>query len=252
MDISGKVFIVTGAASGLGEGTARMLAANGAKVVLADLQEERGQAVAAELGQTFVRCDVTQEADGRRVVETATGLGKLMGLVNCAGIAPAARTVGKTGPHALELFSKVVTINLIGSFNMIRLAAEAMSANEPEATGERGVLISTASVAAFDGQIGQAAYSASKGGVVGMTLPIARDLAKTGIRNMTIAPGIFGTPMLFGMPQEVQDALAASVPFPSRLGTPADYAKLVHQIVTNEMLNGEVIRLDGAIRLAPR
>jgi len=252
MEISGKVFIVTGAASGLGEGTARMLAANGAKVVLADLQEERGQAIAAELGQTFVRCDVTQEADGRRVVEAATKLGKLMGLVNCAGIAPAARTVGKTGPHALDLFSKVVTINLVGSFNMIRLAAEAMSANEPEATGERGVLISTASVAAYDGQIGQAAYAASKGGVVGMTLPIARDLAKTGIRNMTIAPGIFGTPMLFGMPQEVQDALAASVPFPSRLGTPADYAKLVHQIVTNEMLNGEVIRLDGAIRLAPR
>jgi NAD(P)-dependent dehydrogenase (short-subunit alcohol dehydrogenase family) len=252
MEISGKVFIVTGAASGLGEGTARMLVANGAKVVLADLQEERGQAIAAELGQAFVRCDVTQEADGRRVVEAATRLGKLMGLVNCAGIAPAARTVGKTGPHALDLFSKVVTINLIGSFNMIRLAAEAMSANEPEATGERGVLISTASVAAYDGQIGQAAYAASKGGVVGMTLPIARDLAKTGIRNMTIAPGIFGTPMLFGMPQEVQDALAASVPFPSRLGTPADYAKLVHQIVTNEMLNGEVIRLDGAIRLAPR
>jgi len=252
MEISGKVFIVTGAASGLGEGTVRMLVANGAKVVLADLQEERGQAIAAELGQTFVRCDVTQEADGRRVVQAATQLGKLMGLVNCAGIAPAARTVGKAGPHALELFSKVVTINLIGSFNMIRLAAEAMSANEPEATGERGVLISTASVAAYDGQIGQAAYAASKGGVVGMTLPIARDLAKTGIRNMTIAPGIFGTPMLFGMPQEVQDALAASVPFPSRLGTPADYAKLVHQIVTNEMLNGEVIRLDGAIRLAPR
>ncbi|HEX7637899.1 MAG TPA: 3-hydroxyacyl-CoA dehydrogenase [Burkholderiaceae bacterium] len=252
MDISGKVFIVTGAASGLGEGTARMLAANGGQVVLADLQEERGQAIAAELGQTFVRCDVTQEADGRRVVEAATGLGKLVGLVNCAGIAPASRTVGKTGPHPLELFTKVVTINLVGSFNMIRLAAEAMSANEPEATGERGVLISTASVAAYDGQIGQAAYAASKGGVVGMTLPIARDLAKSGIRNMTIAPGIFGTPMLFGMPQEVQDALAASVPFPSRLGTPADYAKLVHQIVTNEMLNGEVIRLDGAIRLAPR
>jgi NAD(P)-dependent dehydrogenase (short-subunit alcohol dehydrogenase family) len=237
MEISGKVFIVTGAASGLGEGTARMLVANGAKVVLADLQEERGQAIAAELGQTFVRCDVTQEADGRRVVDAAKGLGELLGL---------------TGAHALDLFTKVVTINLIGSFNMIRLAAEAMSANEPEATGERGVLISTASVAAYDGQIGQAAYAASKGGVVGMTLPIARDLAKTGIRNMTIAPGIFGTPMLFGMPQDVQDALAANVPFPSRLGTPADYAKLVHQIVTNEMLNGEVIRLDGAIRLAPR
>jgi NAD(P)-dependent dehydrogenase (short-subunit alcohol dehydrogenase family) len=252
MEISGKVFIVTGAASGLGEGTARMLVSHGAQVVLADLQEERGQAIAAELGQVFVRCDVTQEADGRRVVDAATALGKLMGLVNCAGIAPAARTVGKTGPHALDLFAKVVTINLVGSFNMIRLAAEAMGANEPESTGERGVLISTASVAAYDGQIGQAAYAASKGGIVGMTLPIARDLAKTGIRNMTIAPGIFGTPMLFGMPQDVQDALAASVPFPSRLGTPHDYAKLVHQIVTNEMLNGEVIRLDGAIRLAPR
>jgi len=250
MDISGKVFIVTGAASGLGEGTARMLTAQGAEVVLADLQEERGQAVAKELGQTFVRCDVTQDADGRRAVAAAVGLGKLMGLVNCAGIAPASRTVGKTGAH--DLFTKVITINLVGSFNMIRLAAEAMSANEPESTGERGVLISTASVAAYDGQVGQAAYAASKGGVVGMTLPIARDLAKSGIRNMTIAPGIFGTPMLFGMAQEVQDALAASVPFPSRLGTPSDYAKLVHQIITNEMLNGEVIRLDGAIRLAPR
>jgi NAD(P)-dependent dehydrogenase (short-subunit alcohol dehydrogenase family) len=252
MEISGKVFIVTGAASGLGEGTARMLSANGAQVVIADLQEEKGRALAAELGGTFVRCDVSQEADGRAVVAAATAMGPLFGLVNCAGIAPASRTVGKTGAHALDLFSKVITVNLIGSFNMIRLAAEAMSANTPEPTGERGVLISTASVAAYDGQIGQAAYSASKGGVVGMTLPIARDLAKTGIRNMTIAPGIFGTPMLFGMPQEVQDALAASVPFPSRLGTPADYAKLVHSIITNEMLNGEVIRLDGAIRLAPK
>ena len=252
MEISGKVFIVTGAASGLGEGTARMLVANGAKVVMADLQEDRGQAVAAELGATFVRCDVTQEADGKRAVEAARGLGKLMGLVNCAGIAPASRTVGKTGAHALDLFAKVVTVNLIGSFNMIRLAATEMVRQTPQATGERGLIVNTASVAAFDGQIGQAAYSASKGGVVGMTLPIARDLAKTGIRNMTIAPGIFGTPMLFGMPQDVQDALAASVPFPSRLGTPTDYAKLVHQIITNEMLNGEVIRLDGAIRLAPR
>ena len=252
MDISGKVFIVTGAASGLGEGTARMLAANGGRVVVADLQDEAGRAVAGDIGGVFVHCDVSQEADGRRAIEAAKGLGKLMGLVNCAGIAPAARTVGKSGAHALDLFAKVVTVNLVGTFNMIRLAAEAMSANEPESTGERGVLVSTASVAAFDGQIGQAAYSASKGGVVGMTLPIARDLAKSGIRNMTIAPGIFGTPMLFGMPQDVQDALAASVPFPSRLGTPADYAKLVHQIVTNEMLNGEVIRLDGAIRLAPR
>jgi NAD(P)-dependent dehydrogenase (short-subunit alcohol dehydrogenase family) len=252
MDIAGKVFIVTGGASGLGEGTARMLASHGAKVVIADLQTDKGQALASELGGAFVRCDVSQEADGQAVVAKAVALGKLMGLVNCAGIAPAAKTVGKDGAHALHIFAKVVTVNLVGSFNMIRLAAEAMSKNAPEPTGERGVLISTASVAAFDGQIGQAAYSASKGGVVGMTLPIARDLARNGIRNMTIAPGIFGTPMLFTMPQEVQDALAASVPFPSRLGTPADYAKLVHQIVTNEMLNGEVIRLDGAIRLAPK
>ena len=252
MDISGKVFIVTGGASGLGEGTARMLAGEGGKVVVADLQAERGQALAGEIGATFITCDVSSETDGAAAVAKAVSLGKLVGLVNCAGIAPAAKTVGKDGAHALQLFAKTVTVNLIGSFNMIRLAAEAMSRNEPEPTGERGVLISTASVAAYDGQIGQAAYSASKGGVVGMTLPIARDLARNGIRNMTIAPGIFGTPMLFTMPKEVQDALAASVPFPSRLGTPADYAKLVHQIVTNEMLNGEVIRLDGAIRLAPR
>jgi NAD(P)-dependent dehydrogenase (short-subunit alcohol dehydrogenase family) len=252
MDIAGKVFIVTGGASGLGEGTARMLVAHGGAVVIADLAVDKGEALAKELGAAFVRCDVSQEADGQAVVAKAVALGKLMGLVNCAGIAPAAKTVGKEGAHPLALFSKVVTVNLIGSFNMIRLSAEAMSRNAPEATGERGVLISTASVAAFDGQIGQAAYSASKGGVVGMTLPIARDLARNGIRNMTIAPGIFGTPMLFAMPQEVQDALAAGVPFPSRLGTPADYAKLVHQIITNDMLNGEVIRLDGAIRLAPK
>jgi NAD(P)-dependent dehydrogenase (short-subunit alcohol dehydrogenase family) len=229
-----------------------MLAGNGGKVVIADLQEEAGKKVAAEIGGVFVRCDVSQEADAQAAVVAATKLGKLVGLVNCAGIAPAAKTVGKDGAHPLGLFAKTITVNLVGSFNMIRVAAEAMSRNDPEPTGERGVLISTASVAAFDGQIGQAAYSASKGGVVGMTLPIARDLARSGIRNMTIAPGIFGTPMLFGMPQEVQDALAASVPFPSRLGRPEDYAKLVHQIVTNDMLNGEVIRLDGAIRMAPK
>ena len=252
MDIQGKVFIVTGGASGLGEGTARMLAVHGAKVVVADMQADKGQAVAAEINGHFVRCDVSSEADGLAVVQQATALGKLMGLVNCAGIAPAEKTVGKHGAHSLALYQKVITVNLVGSFNMIRLAAEAMSQNAPEATGERGVLISTASVAAYDGQIGQAAYAASKGGVVGMTLPIARDLARSGIRNMTIAPGIFGTPMLFGMPQEVQDALAAGVPFPSRLGTPQDYAKLVKHIIENDMLNGEVIRLDGAIRLAPR
>ena len=253
MDIDkGKVFIVTGGASGLGEGTARMFAAHGATVVIADLQTDKGETVAREIGGAFVKCDVSQEADGQAVVAKAVSLGKLMGLVNCAGIGPAMKTLGKEGAHPLAVFAKVVTVNLVGSFNMIRLAAEAMSRNDPEPTGERGVLISTASVAAYDGQIGQAAYSASKGGVVGMTLPIARDLARNGIRNMTIAPGIFGTPMLFTMPKEVQDALAASVPFPSRLGTPADYAKLVHQIVTNDMLNGEVIRLDGAIRMAPK
>jgi NAD(P)-dependent dehydrogenase (short-subunit alcohol dehydrogenase family) len=252
MQIAGKVFIVTGGASGLGEGTARMLAREGAKVVIADLQVDKGEAIARELGGEFVKCDVSQEADGQAAVARAVSMGKLVGLVNCAGVAPAVKTVGKDGAHPLAVFSKVVTVNLIGTFNMIRLAAEAMARNQPEPTGERGVLVSTASVAAYDGQMGQAAYSASKGGVVGMTLPIARDLARNGIRNMTIAPGIFGTPMMFTMPKEVQESLAASVPFPSRLGTPEDYAKLVHQIITNEMLNGEVIRLDGAIRLAPK
>jgi NAD(P)-dependent dehydrogenase (short-subunit alcohol dehydrogenase family) len=252
MEVSGKVFIVTGGASGLGEGTARMLAANGAKVVIADMQADKGEAIAKEIAGSFVKCDVSLEADGQAVVAKAVSLGKLMGLVNCAGIAPAEKTVGKSGAHNLSVFMKCITVNLVGSFNMIRLAADAMSKNDPEATGERGVMISTASVAAYDGQIGQAAYSASKGGIVGMTLPIARDLARNGIRNMTIAPGIFGTPMMFGMPQEVQDSLAASVPFPSRLGTPQDYAKLVKHIIENDMLNGEVIRLDGAIRLAPR
>jgi len=252
VEIQGKVFIVTGGASGLGEGTARMLAAHGAHVVVADMQQELGETVAREIGGSFVQCDVSQESDAQALVAKAVAQGKLVGLVNCAGIAPAEKTVGKNGAHALSIFSKTITVNLIGSFNMIRLAAEAMAKNEPESTGERGVLISTASVAAYDGQIGQAAYAASKGGVVGMTLPIARDLARNGIRNMTIAPGIFGTPMLFGMPQEVQDALAAGVPFPSRLGTPADYAKLAKHIIENDMLNGEVIRLDGAIRLAPR
>ena len=252
MEIQGKVFIVTGGASGLGEGTARMLAAAGGKVVIADMQAEKGQAVAQAIGGVFVRCDVTSEADGQAVIAQATALGKLMGLVNCAGVAPAEKIVGKNGAHSLANFSKTISINLIGSSNMMRLAAEAMGKNEPESTGERGVLISTASVAAYDGQIGQAAYAASKGGIVGMTLPIARDLARSGIRNMTIAPGIFGTPMLFGMPQEVQDALAAGVPFPSRLGKPEDFAKLVRHIFENDMLNGEVIRLDGAIRLAPK
>jgi NAD(P)-dependent dehydrogenase (short-subunit alcohol dehydrogenase family) len=252
MDIAGKVFIVTGGASGLGEGSARMLAAAGGKVVIADVQVDRGQAVADDIGGAFLRCDVSQETDAQAVVERACSLGKLVGLVNCAGVGPAEKTVGKTGPHSLAMFSRVVQINLIGTFNMLRLAADAMSRNAPEPSGERGVVVNTASVAAYDGQIGQAAYSASKGGVVGMTLPIARDLARNGIRVMTIAPGIFATPMVDGLPQEVRESLAASVPFPSRLGLPQDYAKLVRHIFENEMLNGEVIRIDGAIRMAPR
>ncbi len=252
MDIEGKAFIVTGGASGLGAGTVRMLTKHGAKVVIADVQTALGEQVAEELGQQFLRCDVASETDGKAVVAAATGLGKLVGLVNCAGIAPAVKTVGRDGAHPLDVFTKTIMVNLVGSFNMIRLAAEAMAKNDAEPTGERGVLINTASVAAYDGQIGQAAYSASKGGLVGMTLPIARDLARNGIRCMTIAPGIFRTPMMDSMPQDVQDALAASIPFPSRLGSPEDYAKLVHHIVTNEMLNGETIRLDGAIRMAPK
>jgi len=252
MNIEGHVFIVTGGASGLGAGTVRMLTEHGAKVVIADVQVELGEQIAKELGQQFVRCDVSSEEDGKAVVAAATASGKLMGLINCAGIAPAIKTVGRDGAHPLAPFTKTIMVNLVGSFNMIRLAAEAMAKNDPESTGERGVLINTASVAAYDGQIGQAAYAASKGGLVGMTLPIARDLARSGIRCVTIAPGIFRTPMMDSMPQDVQDALAASIPFPSRLGTPADYAKLVHQIVTNEMINGETIRLDGAIRMAPK
>ncbi|HBP27842.1 MAG: 3-hydroxyacyl-CoA dehydrogenase [Advenella sp.] len=252
MEIRDKVFIVTGGASGLGAGTARMLVEQGAQVIIADVQDEPGQQLASELNQQYVHCDVTLEEDASAVVNAATAAGKLVGLINCAGIAPASRTVGKTGPHPLDLFQKVIAVNLIGSFNMLRLAAHAMNSNEPEPTGERGVIINTASVAAYEGQIGQAAYSASKAGVVGMTLPVARDLARSGIRCNTIAPGIFGTPMIFGMPQEVQDSLAANIPFPSRLGTPQDYAKLVYSIITNEMINGETIRLDGAIRLAPK
>ncbi|CAM5190056.1 NAD(P)-dependent dehydrogenase (Short-subunit alcohol dehydrogenase family) OS=Castellaniella defragrans OX=75697 GN=HNR28_000361 PE=3 SV=1 [Castellaniella defragrans] len=252
MDIQHKQFIITGAASGLGAGTARALVAQGARVVLADVQDEAGRALARELGQTYSHCDVTVEADAQSAVAAALANGPLWGLVNCAGIAPAARIVGKQGPHDLGLFRRVIDINLVGSFNMARLAAEAMIANDPEPTGERGVIINTASVAAYDGQIGQAAYAASKAGIVGMTLAIARDLSRSGIRCMTIAPGIFGTPMLFGMPQEVQDSLAASVPFPSRLGRPEDYAKLVLSILDNDMLNGETIRLDGAIRMTPK
>lgn len=252
MQIKDNVFIVTGGASGLGAGTVRMLHENGAKIVIADIQDEAGQKLAQELDQKYLHCDVTKEEDAQAVVNAATKLGPLFGLINCAGVAPASRTIGREAPHKLDLFKQVVNINLIGTFNMSRLAAFAMSKNTPQETGERGLIINTASVAAFEGQIGQAAYAASKSGVAGMTLPIARDLASLGIRCVTIAPGIFGTPMVFGMPQEVQDSLAKSIPFPSRLGRPEDYAKLVHSIIDNEMINGETIRLDGAIRMSPR
>ncbi|AKU22053.1 3-hydroxyacyl-CoA dehydrogenase [Massilia sp. MB5] len=252
MQIKDSVFIITGGASGLGAATAAMLAQAGGKVVLADVQVEAGEKLAAELKGTFVKCDVTSEADGQAVVAAAKALGTLRGLINCAGVAPAMKTVGKDGAHPLELFQRVVNINLVGTFNMCRLAAEAIAQNEALEHGERGVMINTASVAAFDGQIGQAAYASSKAAVAGLTLPMARDLSRNGIRVMTIAPGIFETPMLLGMPAEVQDALGKMVPFPSRLGKPAEYAQLAKAIIENVMLNGETIRLDGAIRMQPK
>jgi NAD(P)-dependent dehydrogenase (short-subunit alcohol dehydrogenase family) len=253
MQIKDQVFIITGGASGLGAATARMIVENGGKVVLADVQAEAGEKLAAELGAAkFVKCDVTSEADGLAVVDAATAMGTLRGLVNCAGVAPAIKTVGKDGPHPLDSFARTININLVGTFNMCRLAADAMGKTEAAEWGERGVIINTASVAAFDGQIGQAAYGASKAGVAGMTLPMARDLSRSGIRVMTIAPGIFETPMLLGMPQEVQDALGKMVPFPPRLGKPFEYASLAKAIIENTMLNGETIRLDGAIRMQPK
>src|SRR5512134_528754 len=254
MQIRNYVFIVTGGASGLGGATSRMVVGNGGKVVIADVQADKGEALARELGNAarYVKCDVSTEADAQAAVDAAASLGTLRGLVNCAGIAIGEKTVAKEGPHALASFARVINVNLIGTFNMIRVAADAMSRLEPTAEGERGVLINTASVAAFDGQIGQAAYAASKGGVVGMTLPVARDLARSGIRCMTIAPGLFATPMLLGMPQEVQDSLGRQVPFPSRLGKPEEYAALAQHIIENVMLNGETIRLDGAIRMQPK
>ncbi len=253
MELKNSVIIVTGGASGLGAASARMAAGAGAKVVIADLNAEAGEKLAGELGGKFVKCDVSSEVDGQAAVAAALGaFGAVHGLINCAGIGPAEKTVGKNGPHSLSMFSKVIGVNLIGTFNMIRLTAAAMLKNTPNAAGERGVIVNTASVAAYDGQIGQAAYSASKGGIVGMTLPIARDLSRDGVRVVTIAPGLFLTPLLSGMPQEVQDSLAKQVPFPSRLGRPDEYASLAKHIFENEMLNGETIRLDGAIRMAPR
>lgn len=253
MKAQGKAAIVTGGGSGLGAATAKKLAEAGAKVALLDVNLEQAEKVAAEIGGIAISCDVSDAAAAESAVATAAKAhGEARILVNCAGIAPASRVVGREGPHDLGLFRKVIEVNLIGSFNMLRLVADRAAKLEPLEDGERALIVSTASVAAFDGQIGQAAYSASKGGVHAMALPIARELAKFGIRVNTIAPGIFGTPMLLGMPQDVQDALAASIPFPSRLGKPEEYAALVLHMVENVMLNGETVRLDGAIRMAPK
>jgi NAD(P)-dependent dehydrogenase (short-subunit alcohol dehydrogenase family) len=253
--VSGSNFIVTGGASGLGAATARHLAALGGHVLIADLNEAAGHALERELGAAalFERVDVASEADAKHAVMAAVQhFGALHGLVNCAGVATPGKVLGKEGPLALDVFERIVRINLIGTFNLIRLAAEAMARHDANADGERGVIVNTASVAAFDGQIGQPAYAASKAGVVGMTLPIAREFARSGIRVVTIAPGLFETPMMASLPREAQESLGKSVPFPSRLGRPAEYAQLVQAIVENPMLNGETIRLDGALRMAPK
>ena len=255
MDIANKGVLVTGGASGLGAACVRMLTQAGAKAVIADLNNETGEALANELGDAvrFVPTNVTDEASVQNAVQTAVStFGGLHILINCAGIGTAERVLGKNGPSSLSSFSRVIQVNLIGTFNSIRLAAAAMATNEPDAEGERGVIINTASVAAFDGQIGQAAYSASKGGIVGMTLPIARDLSRNGIRVMTIAPGLFDTPLLAGLPEPARISLGQQVPFPPRLGQPREYAQLAKSIIENVMLNGETIRLDGAIRMAPK
>jgi len=254
MKLEGTTALVTGGASGLGAAVVRRFASHGANAIIVDIDEEHGEALAQELGsQTrFVKADVTSESDVSAAIAAAVGLGEFRITVNCAGIGMVMRTLSKYGPHPLDVFETVIRINLIGTFNVIRLAAAAMAANEPTEAGERGVIINTASVAAFDGQIGQAAYSASKGGIVGMTLTIARDLARDGIRVMTIAPGIFDTPLLAALPEPARLSLGQQVPFPSRLGRPEEYAQLAQSIVENEMLNGEVIRLDGALRMQPK
>lgn len=253
MNPNGQIAIVTGGGSGLGEATARALAVRGARVAVLDLGIDRAAKVAADIGGIAVQCDVSDAKSGdAAVADVGETLGEPRILVNCAGIAIGLKTIGKDGAHPLDQYRKVIEVNLIGTFNMIRLVADRTARLEPLKGGERGVIVNTASVAAYDGQIGQAAYSASKAGVVGMTLPVARDLARFGIRVCTIAPGIFRTPMMAGMPQEVQDSLGAAVPFPSRLGEPSEYAALVLHIVENQMLNGETIRLDGAIRMAPK
>lgn len=252
MQIAERVFLVTGGASGLGRAVAEHLVAAGGRVVIADIAET-GAETASALGCRFVRTDVADEAAGRAAVATALeAYGGLDGLVTCAGIVARARVLGRNGPHDLDAFARTVRVNLVGTFNMVRLAAEAMAAREPDPDGSRGVVVTTSSIAAFDGQVGQAAYAASKGGVASLTLPLARDLAAHGIRVVSVAPGIFETPMMAGLPAEVQEALGRSVPFPPRLGRPSEFAALVAHIIGNPMLNGEVIRLDGALRMAPR
>lgn len=255
MQIKGSTFIVTGGGSGLGEATARMIAGHGGNVVIADINSENGEKVADSIGANakFVETNVTEEENAQTCVNTAKEtFGAVHGCINCAGVGSANRTVSKSGPHPLDMFEMVVRINLIGTFNMTRLAAQAMTEHDPNEEGERGVIVNTASVAAFEGQVGQAAYSASKGGVVAMTLPIARDLASLGVRVCTIAPGIFETPMAAMMPDNVKQSLAAQVPFPSRFGKPSEFAGLAQAIIENPMLNGETIRIDGAIRMAPK
>lgn len=255
MKINNHVAFVTGGASGLGEATVRNYVANGGKVAILDLHEEKGQSLASEFpGKTiFIKTDVVSEESVQNAVEkTFDTFGGIHVVVNCAGVGSAQKVIGKQGPHDLGLFNRVIQINLVGSFNVIRLATEKMIGNSPDEEGERGVIVNTASAAAFDGQIGQAAYSASKNGVVGMTLPIARELAAYGIRVMTIAPGIFETPMLMGLPENVRETLGKMVPFPPRLGRPGEFAQLVQQIIENTMLNGFTIRLDGAIRMQPK
>ncbi|QYX55424.1 SDR family NAD(P)-dependent oxidoreductase [Roseovarius sp. SCSIO 43702] len=250
MQITRTAAIVTGAASGLGEATARHLRAEGADVTLLDRDAERGRAVAREIGAQFVETDVTDEASvAAAIAQAGDAMGRITAAINCAGIATGAKTLGRDGPHPLDAFRRTIDINLVGSFNVARLAAAAMAGNDPDANGQRGVIVNTASIAAFDGQKGQTAYAASKGGIVGLTLPMARDLTREGIRVMAIAPGIFATPMLKGLPQEVQDELAADVPFPRRLGDPAEFAALARFIIECDYLNGEVIRLDGALRM---
>jgi 3-hydroxyacyl-CoA dehydrogenase/3-hydroxy-2-methylbutyryl-CoA dehydrogenase len=253
MEIKGAGALVAGGASGLGAATSKMLAAAGAKVVIADLNAERGEALAAEIGAEFALADVTDPAAIEAAVQrAATAEAGLRISVCCAGIGWAERLARSRGPHDLQLFSNVVQVNLIGTFNVLRLAAASMIANEPDGGGERGVCVNTASIAAFDGQIGQVAYAASKGGIVGLTLPAARDVAAKGVRVMTIAPGLFDTPLLAALPEAAREALGAGIPFPSRLGQPDEYALMVSQIVTNPMLNGETIRLDGALRMPPK